>query len=250
MAHKRMYSRDITDSDSFTGLSAAAQALYFHLNQGADDDGLNNQVRTAMAKAHANTQALRALAERGLVIRFDSGVVAIRHWRVHNTLRRDRYSPTKCTREWEMLRLENGGVYELQEQLRLPDGCRDGDAWLPDVCLRKEEKRKEENRIEKERKADAGRSPAAGPGGTPQPPESSFGKLPFQMPTLEQVRQYCRQRGNRVDPQRWFDYYTANGWKMGKSPMRDWQAAVRTWERTHFTAEPAGFLEIMEDLDE
>ena len=50
-------------------------------------------------------------------------------------------------------------------------------------------------------------------------------------PTLEEVKDYCKERGNKVDPERWFDYYTSNGWKVGKNPMKDWKAAVRTWER-------------------
>jgi hypothetical protein len=50
-------------------------------------------------------------------------------------------------------------------------------------------------------------------------------------PTLEQVRAYCNERNNGVDPQKWLDHYTANGWKVGRNPMKDWKAAVRTWER-------------------
>lgn len=50
-------------------------------------------------------------------------------------------------------------------------------------------------------------------------------------PTLEEVKEYCSERGNKVDPERWFDYYTSNGWRVGKNPMKDWKAAVRTWER-------------------
>ena len=52
----------------------------------------------------------------------------------------------------------------------------------------------------------------------------------FTPPTIEQVTEYCRERGKGVDPVRWFNYYTANGWKVGKNPMKDWKAAVRTWE--------------------
>jgi len=50
-------------------------------------------------------------------------------------------------------------------------------------------------------------------------------------PTLEEVTQYCQERHNAVDPQKWFDHYSSNGWKVGRNPMKDWQAAVRTWER-------------------
>lgn len=54
----------------------------------------------------------------------------------------------------------------------------------------------------------------------------------FVKPTLEEVQAYCLERGKGVDPQKWFDYYSANGWKVGKNPMKDWKAAVRTWERS------------------
>ena len=54
----------------------------------------------------------------------------------------------------------------------------------------------------------------------------------FVKPTLDEVRAYCQQRNKGVDPQKWYDHYTANGWKVGKNPMKDWKAAVRTWERS------------------
>lgn len=53
----------------------------------------------------------------------------------------------------------------------------------------------------------------------------------FTPPTYEQVADYCKERGKGVDPERWFNYYTANGWKVGKNPMKDWKAAVMTWEK-------------------
>lgn len=53
----------------------------------------------------------------------------------------------------------------------------------------------------------------------------------FTPPTLEEVKNYCNERKNSIDPQRFIDYYTSNGWKVGKNAMKDWKAAVRTWER-------------------
>ncbi len=53
----------------------------------------------------------------------------------------------------------------------------------------------------------------------------------FTPPTVDEVREYCRERGNSVDAERFVDFYTAKGWKVGKSPMKDWKAAVRTWEK-------------------
>ena len=62
--------------------------------------------------------------------------------------------------------------------------------------------------------------------------ESTKEKQPrFQAPTVDQVREYCRERKNNVDPQRFVSHYEAVGWKIGKNPMKDWKAAVRTWER-------------------
>lgn len=56
----------------------------------------------------------------------------------------------------------------------------------------------------------------------------------FTKPTLEQVKQYCIERNNNVDCDRFVNYYESNGWKVGKSPMKDWKAAVRNWERSSF----------------
>lgn len=54
----------------------------------------------------------------------------------------------------------------------------------------------------------------------------------FVKPTLEEVQAYCRERNNNVDAEKWYDHYTANGWKVGKNPMKDWKASIRTWERS------------------
>ena len=53
----------------------------------------------------------------------------------------------------------------------------------------------------------------------------------FRKPTLEEVKLYCEERANGVDAEKWINYYSSNGWKVGKNPMKDWKAAVRTWER-------------------
>ena len=60
----------------------------------------------------------------------------------------------------------------------------------------------------------------------------------FTPPTLEDVRAYCQERKNNVDPERWLDHYTSNGWKVGRNPMKDWKAAVRTWERSGYNDPP------------
>lgn len=113
MAEKRMFTKKITDSDAFIEMSSAAQALYFHLNQGADDDGFNNQVQMAMWKAHASIDDLKILMAKNYVIRFESGVIVIKHWRMHNTLRKDRYTPTNFQDELNQLGIKENGAYTL-----------------------------------------------------------------------------------------------------------------------------------------
>lgn len=123
MADKRMFTKKITDSDAFIEMSSAAQALYFHLNQGADDDGFNNQVQMAMWKAHASIDDLKILMAKNYVIRFESGVIVIKHWRMHNTLRKDRYTPTNFQDELNQLGIKENGAYTLGCQVvanRLP----------------------------------------------------------------------------------------------------------------------------------
>lgn len=61
----------------------------------------------------------------------------------------------------------------------------------------------------------------------------------FQKPTIQDVTDYCRSRGNVVDPQTWMDHYESNGWRVGRNPMKDWQAAVRKWEKNRFPTAPS-----------
>lgn len=60
----------------------------------------------------------------------------------------------------------------------------------------------------------------------------------FQKPTVEEINQYCTERKNNVDPQRFFDFYESKGWKVGKEPMKDWKACIRTWEKNNTTNQP------------
>lgn len=62
----------------------------------------------------------------------------------------------------------------------------------------------------------------------------------FVKPTLEEVTEYCNERGNGINPQVWIDHYTSNGWLVGKNPMKDWKAAVRTWENNGINKDSKG----------
>lgn len=72
------------------------------------------------------------------------------------------------------------------------------------------------------------------PNPDPNPNKTTRGKK-FQKPSLEEVKAYCLERKNEVDPQKWLDHYTAKGWMIGKNKMKDWKAAIRTWEGNNGT---------------
>lgn len=118
MANRRMFTKKVTDDDNFMALSSSAQALYLHLSMSADDDGFSNQVSISMFKAHASIQDLQALLEKRYIYQFENGVIVIKHWRMANALRKDRYSPTAFQEELAQLGVKENGAYTW-----LPDGC-------------------------------------------------------------------------------------------------------------------------------
>ena len=118
MADRRMFTKKVTDDDNFMALSSSAQALYLHLSMSADDDGFCNQVSISMFKAHASVQDLEALLEKRYIYQFENGVIVIKHWRMANALRKDRYTPTAFQEELRQLQLKDNGSYTW-----LPDGC-------------------------------------------------------------------------------------------------------------------------------
>lgn len=115
MAERRMFTKKITESDAFIELPSSAQALYFHLNQSADDDGFNNQIQLAIFRSHSTVDDLKLLMLKNFIIRFESGVIVIKHWRMHNTLRKDRYTPTNFQEEFEQLGIKTNGSYTLKD---------------------------------------------------------------------------------------------------------------------------------------
>ena len=112
MAERRMFTKKIIDSDAFTELPPTTQALYFHLCMNADDDGFNNKIRQAMFNAHADRNDYDLLINKRFIIPFeDKGVIVIKHWRLHNIIRNDRYHKTEYLEEKARLILKDNGVY-------------------------------------------------------------------------------------------------------------------------------------------
>lgn len=111
MADRRMFSKTIIDSDTFLDMPLSAQALYFHLSMRADDDGFINNPKKIQRMIGASDDDCRLLIMKQLIIAFDSGVIVIKHWRLHNYIQKDRYKPTLYQNEKSTLELDESKVY-------------------------------------------------------------------------------------------------------------------------------------------
>ena len=203
MAERRMFAKTIIDSDAFLDMSVTARLLYYDLSMRADDDGFVNSPKKIMRMVGASEDDLRMLAMRKFIIPFDNGVVVIKHWRIHNYIRKDRYNETTYSEQKELLEFDENGAYRLIEKQRLTDGIPMVDQRLTQVRLGKD--RLGKDRLDKNIRG-------------------------FTPPSIDEVSAYCNERKNGIDPQHFVDFYEAKGWMVGKNKMKDWKAAVRTWE--------------------
>lgn len=120
MSERRMFSKSITESDMFLDLPPSAQALYFHLSMNADDEGFVNNSKRIRKVCGANEDDLQHLIRNGFLIRFDSGICVITHWKINNTLRKDRFKATNYLEEKAMLVENTAGVYSLKKEVEKP----------------------------------------------------------------------------------------------------------------------------------
>ena len=115
MANRRMFSLDVIDTDKFMDMPLSAQALYFHLGLRADDDGFVASPKKIMKIVDCKQDDMKVLIAKGYVIPFESGLIVIRHWKMHNYIQTDRYRKTKHVAERERLELANN-VYKLDTE--------------------------------------------------------------------------------------------------------------------------------------
>lgn len=222
MANKRMIRKDVIDTDAFLDMPLSTQALYFHLNLRADDDGFVGNPKRVSALISASEDDLKLLIAKKFVILFENGVIVIKHWRMHNTLSANRYHETNFTDEKSMLRLKDNKSYTLGEGQAIDD------SHLIEMSERQaqndrrtkdEQKTNSDKDIDKELDKDIDINN-----------KKEKTKRVFKQPTVDEVRAYCQERGNFVDPESFINFYESKGWMVGSNKMKDWKAAVRTWE--------------------
>lgn len=121
MAERRMFAKTIIDSDAFLDMPLSAQALYFHLSMRADDDGFINNPKKIQRMVGASEDDCKLLLLKRFLITFESGVVVIKHWKIHNYIRSDRYKPTVYQTEKALLEEKDNKSY-TEKNLGIPNG--------------------------------------------------------------------------------------------------------------------------------
>ena len=122
MAERRMFAKTIIDSDVFLDMPLSTQALYFHLNMRADDDGFINNPKKIARMIGASDDDLKLLMVKAFIIPFENGIVVIKHWRINNYIRSDRYKETIYQEEKSLLEIKDNGRYSLKNSEVLPHG--------------------------------------------------------------------------------------------------------------------------------
>jgi len=111
MARRRMFSLDIVDTDKFLETPLTAQCLYFHMGMRADDDGFVCNPNRIMRMVGFSKDDMKLLIAKGFIIPFESGVCVVTHWKQHNYIQSDRYTPTRCIAEKALLGIDDGKEY-------------------------------------------------------------------------------------------------------------------------------------------
>lgn len=145
MAERRMFAKTIIDSDAFLDMPLTTQALYFHLSMRADDDGFVNNPKKIQRMVGASDDDAKLLIAKQFIIPFESGVVVIRHWKIHNYIKNDRYKPSVCTEEKAQLTLTSSGIYEVEP------GCIQTGSRLEPNCIQSGSNPDTQDRLGKDR---------------------------------------------------------------------------------------------------
>lgn len=206
MAERRMFAKSVIGSARFLRMPATSRLLYYDLGMDADDDGVV-EAFSVMRKTGATEDDLRVLASKGFVrVMNDDYVSFILDWNTNNQIRKDRYHESAYK---SLIDGSCNVILESGNQMAT-NGLPNGNQMETEVRLGKVSIGKDsiESRADK-------------------PPT----RHKFSPPTVDEVRAYCTENGYSVDPGRFVDYYTSNGWMVGRNKMKSWQAAVRSWSR-------------------
>lgn len=206
MAERRMFSKKIVCGDPFTEMPHSAQALYVQLSMEADDDGFVNNAKKIQRSIEAEDKDLELLLAKRFIIQFDSGVIAIKHWKMNNYIQKDRYKATVYTEEKEALIVKPNGAYteRIQDVYKMDTQDRLGEDSLELVQDRADEC----SVVEAVATA-------------------------TDVPMLQEVIDYAEAKGLRsVNVYRFYEYYNGCGWVTSKGKPIDWRLKIREWDHS------------------
>ena len=205
MAERRMFAKTIVLSDAFLDMPLSARCLYFTLGMFADDDGFVNSPKGIMRQAGCSEDDMKVLLAKKFLLAFDNGVIVIKHWRINNYLRNDRYVPTKYGDEKALLGTDENGAYTLSKPVGIPSNGIPSNVDTQDR-LGKDRLGKSKSRANK-----------------------------FTPPTLEQIKAYAKENGLNVDCEKFYTYFTTpddagRTWIDSKgNPVKNWKQKLITW---------------------
>ena len=199
MAERRMFAKSIVLSDAFLDMPAMSRALYFTLGMLADDDGVVGSPKAAMRQCGASEKDMEILKRLRYVLAFPSGVIVIKHWPINNYIQSDRKKKSTYVEELSTLTHDEKGAYtEKNKVVSKMDTEYQQPVYIGKDSIGKDSKKN---------------------------------IRAFVPPTIDEVKDYAKQRGNKVDAQKFYDYYTAGNWIDAKgNPVKNWKQKLITWE--------------------
>lgn len=206
MAERRMFAKTIVTSDAFLDMPPSTRCLYFTLGMFADDDGFVNNPKSIMRQIGASTDDMNVLIAKKFVIAFDTGVIVIKHWRIHNYIQADRYHPTKYQDELSTLMLDENKAYST----------------LDTPCIQDVSKTDTEVRLGKD---------SLGKDSLGKDSVGKSNKKRFTPPSLSEVQSYIEEKGYHINAESFIAFYESKNWMVGKNKMSKWKSAVATWEQ-------------------
>lgn len=206
-----MFDKAIIDTDKFADMPMSTKGLYFLLGMEADDRGFVSP-RRVMRMHGGSEDDLKILAAKQYILYFESGVIVITDFNKNNYLDINRIKETEFIDELRTLELVDK-KYRFstgfpQVNNKLVENCTQASEQVLNKCSTSIEENSIEENSNKRKTSSR-----------------------FSAPSVDEVKKYCDERNNLVDPQTFVDFYESKGWMIGSSKMKSWQAAVRTWEK-------------------
>ena len=216
MAERRMFAKNVVESDAFYDLSDAEQVLYLHLCMNADDDGIVDNPKAIVRGCGKSIDHLTKLVKKRFLLQLDNGLILIKHWKINNYIQKDRYKATAYKEELSEIVVKNNGAYTENKTSDTQET--ENVDTQEDETLDTQETESVDTQY-RLGKVSIGKSNREG-----VKPQKRF--IP---PTPQEVKAYCLEKGYSIDAEQFVAFYESKGWLVGKNKMKNWKAAVITW---------------------